>query len=298
MKNGDLYLYGATAPAMTRAMETLTAAVEALSSGEPSLTLSEGVTLFADHSLKTMSFNVYWDTADRARMENVLATIRAHMPDTFGVQEATQVWMNYLNEQLGEHYAYVGVGRNANGSGEYSAVFYRKDRLQLVESDTLWLSDTPEVAGSRTEGADYPRVFTYALLELKATGQRFLHVNTHTDHVPNTSYNGERVRLRQVNVITSFLKERYPDTPTVLTGDLNDVKNSLPIEHLLSYGFEDSADVAIGTDRASTFSTRVIDYIMVTKGDFTAYEYKVDVTRYNGEYPSDHRAIVLCYELK
>ena len=297
MEQDDLYIYGINLVAVTKAVEQFTQAVNGLTKGSAPLKLTDEVMLFTNTTLTSMSFNIYWDTSDTERKENVVTTIKKYMPDTFGVQEATSNWMTYLGNELGDTYAWVGEGRNPAGDNEYNAVFYRKDLFNLVESGTRWMSDTPEVVGSKIQGSSYPRIFTYALLELKTTGQRFLHVNTHPDHVPNTSYNGYTVRLQQVSVITSFLKKNYPDVPTILTGDLNDTEDTASLNHLKSFGFQNSAKIAIGGDTTPTFKDVVIDYALVTNGDFNVYEYKVITDRYNGSYPSDHRAIIVCYEL-
>lgn len=298
-ENGDLYLYGTTSSTVYHAVKTLLDAIDAAKNTASTVTLSNGVTVDVDTSFTSMSFNVLYDTSDPARIQNVISTIKKHMPDTFGVQEATTTWMATLKAALKDTYECVGEGRVGNGgiNDEYSAVFYRKDKFTLIESGTRWLSDTPTVKGSKMEGASYPRVFTYAVLETLDTHQRIIHVNTHTDHVPDTSVDGDAIRLAQVKVITDFLKANYPELPTIISGDMNNIENTPAIQHLLSSGYENSSKVALDGDSTYTFKQTVIDFLLVSEGDFFVYQYKVDAEKFNGEYASDHRAIIIRYEL-
>lgn len=288
--NDDFYLYAVDPVSATEAAQVFTELVKV---SEGSLTLEEGVFETEDSSISVMSFNVLCNKLEN-RVESVFYTIRKYSPDTFGVQEATDEWIQKLSAEFAGEYAYIGVGRESNKKGEHSAIFYRTDRLTLVESGTKWLSKTPDVAGSKMSGAIYARIFTYGVFETKDTHERFIHVNTHTDHVGD----GDEVRLNQVKVITDFLTANYSDMPAIISGDMNDTKEQKSIRHILNSGFEDSSDIALSADSSPTFSAKVIDYLFVTRGDFEVYEYRVDTEKFNGEYASDHRAIVIRFDIK
>lgn len=292
--NDDFYLYSEDIVGVNRAVNEF---VEALNNTNGSVTVDAGRITYEDTSLKSMTFNVYWDTSDSTRVNNVITTIKKHMPDTFGVQEATGEWMNKLNDALKDDYAYVGVGRNGTGdiNDEYCAVFYRKDKFKLVDSGTKWLSRTPDKV-SKMEGAIYQRIFTYALLEDIQTKKQLVHINTHTDHV-SPDEGGYQVRLEQVKVITAFIKANFADIPYIVSGDLNDPKTAPSISHLLASGMDDSADIALISDKEPTFKQTTIDFLLVSEGDFTVYEYDVETEKFNGSYPSDHRAVIIKYDL-
>ncbi len=293
LEGSDLYLYGEAFPAAYKAVEAFCETVLSAEGNAAVLNVSEGTTAFSeDTSMTAMSFNVLCRQVDTQRMENVVDTIKRYMPDTFGLQEATAEWMTYLNDVLKDQYGCVGEGRDPSGSNEYNAIFYRKDRFDLVASDTKWLSDTPDVVGSKLSGSAYPRIFTYAILKVKSTGEELIHVNTHPDHVE------EEVRLKQVQVIEEFLKNNYPDMPTILTGDMNDTADKPSMSYLTDCGFKNSADLALIGDHTPTFKERVIDFVMVSEGDFFIYEYDVDAKLYDGSYASDHRAIITRYQLR
>lgn len=301
IRGGNLYLYGRTVPMVYQAIEEMLASIQNATEENRALALSGGAVTATDSSLVAMSFNILCDKRTDARDAAVIDTIRRNNPDTFGVQEATPSWMTLLKNTFGDEYGVVGEGRNGGNSGEYSAVFYRKSRFNLIASGTQWLSDTPTVKGSKMAGAAYPRVFTYAVLECKDTGRRFIHVNTHTDHVPDATVDGNAVRLKQVQVITEFLKRNYPDLPTIISGDLNDQKTAPSIRHLLNAGYDHCADIALSSDPTPTFKSTVIDYLLYSHNDFFLYEYKVDTAVYtdglNGRTASDHNAIIVRYEI-
>ena len=71
-------------------------------------------------------------------------------PDIMGFQEVLHNQLLDLSRLFGEGYGYVGVGRDdGNEAGEYSPVFWSKERFDLVRWKTVWLSPTPEVPGSK-----------------------------------------------------------------------------------------------------------------------------------------------------
>lgn len=297
-EDGNFYLYGTDSRTVWNSWNELENLFRYAEGPIAAIDPEAAVRTYPDQTLTTMSFNIYHSTSDTARMENVVSTIRKHRPDTFGVQEATPAWMTYLKNVFGDEYACVGEGRNGGNKGEYSAVFYRKDRFELLDSGTRWLSETPDQAGSQMPGAAYPRILTYALLWDKVTEKQFLHVNTHTDHVPDKNVDGQMVRLRQAQVITAFLQETFPDVPTILSGDLNDTITSPELQHLLSSGFVNCGSSAIKRSTDPTFGSSIIDFLLCrNQGEFLVYDYFVDTERYDGEFPSDHRAILIRYDL-
>ena len=69
--------------------------------------------------------------------------------DILGTQEVLHNQLEDLKQRLPE-YGVIGVGReDGKEKGEYSALWYQKDRFNLLDSGYFWLSETPEVAGSK-----------------------------------------------------------------------------------------------------------------------------------------------------
>ena len=121
--------------------------------------------------MKVMSFNVLCSGKGQnwwgKRKPLVRDVIRKYDPDTFGLQEAHYRWMNYLCKELKDTYDYVGVGRdNGKRMGEFSPVFYKKDKYEVIETGNFWLSETPEKPGKGWDAACV-RICSYAVLKDK-----------------------------------------------------------------------------------------------------------------------------------
>jgi len=234
------------------------------------------------------------------RSDAAAAVIRSHAPLVCGIQEGLHSMLLDLEQRLPE-YSWFGKGRDGGKSGEYSAVFYRKDRIELLEQGQFWLSATPEIPASIGWDARITRICTWGLLREASTGGRFLFFNTHLDHV------GEAARLHGAALLVRFMKEQRAkwQVPALLTGDMNAVPDSPPIRFLRGEGVTDgvSSDLtdaylqageAIGrTFHGFKGSTEgePIDYIFASPG-FTVLSVKVDRTRPGGRYPSDHYPVI------
>ena len=247
----------------------------------------------AEGAIRVMTFNVRCfgleNLPRKAREYYVAETVRKGMPDSFGVQEATPTWMKYLEKELSDKYAYVGVGRsNGKNSGEYSAVFYLKDKYELVDSDTFWLSETPEKP-SKGWDANIKRICTWAVLENKETGEKYVHLNAHFDH------QGEEARKNSVDMILEKAKE-YKDLPVVFTADMNIVEGTEHYESMVAdgtlkdtkYTAEDTIDYLTFHDlKPAENEGRILDYVMVND-KFDANVYKVVTAGVDGRFVSDH----------
>ena len=115
------------------------------------------------------------------RLDAVVETILKYRPAVVGVQEATDTWIALLNQRLGDIYTIVGDGRNETRGDEHSAILYLTAEFDCLESGTKWLSDTPDVPGSKFAESHYTRIMTYVHLSRKSDGREFLHVNTHLE---------------------------------------------------------------------------------------------------------------------
>ena len=99
--------------------------------------------------MKVLSFNVLCYGCDGhgwpERKDDVIEVTRRNMPDVFGIQEAHIDWMNIFIKGMPE-YDYVGVGRDdGKEEGEFSPVFYRRDKFDLLDKGWFWISETPDV---------------------------------------------------------------------------------------------------------------------------------------------------------
>lgn len=186
--------------------------------------------------LRLMSFNVRYETPEdlggrswRQRIPGATRMIRRLQPDCIGLQEALHGQVADLWASLPD-YEFYGVGRDdGRRDGEYSGIFYRKCRYQPDPADcgTLWLSDTPEVPGSRTWGNEIPRVAAWIRLIDLATGRGFYVFNTHWDHKNQPS------REQAALLIASRIDARkHADDPVALIGDFNSTETNPGITYL------------------------------------------------------------------
>ena len=246
--------------------------------------------------LKVMSFNVQvWEQSEE-RYQGVIDQITANMPDSFGVQEADGSWIRELSSRLASsNYSYVGIGRDNDSASEHSAVFYRSDKFELLNSGTKWLSDTPDEP-SKVESAGYRRIVSWATLRRISDGEIFTHVNTHLDHLSDTA------RVDQVTHLLEIVNA-LPDYPVVLTGDFNAESNERAFELITDNGYVNAASYKLEGDSAShktyhayndTYEGMVIDFGFIRPEDFTVLYYHVcdELT------PADHYAIYFEFMFK
>lgn len=246
-------------------------------------------------AIPVMSFNLMAATESK-RLESVVETILKYRPAVIGVQEATDMWIGLLNQKLGEVYTIVGDGRSATKGDEHSAILFLKDEFDLVKTETKWLSDTPDVPGSKFAEAHYTRIMTYALLSRKSDGKQFLHVNTHLDYGSEPAE--EQVKVKQMQVIFDEIA-KLPAVPTVITGDFNANVGSPVYNKVIGEGYFEAASHIPATDRAPTYHALAgttgepshIDYIFA-KGLANDNLYYICTERIDGENVSDHYPIL------
>ena len=273
------------------------------------------------YGLKVMSFNL--DQAygtDSSKQKKILSKIMEEIPDVIGVQEETPGWEGFLVDALkNEGYVRVGKYRATQPSHAYygyreaSAIYYNADRFELIDSDTFWLSPTPEVEGSVATGwsseALFPRVCTWVILKDRLSGFEFAYFNSHF------SYEAEVIRNESAKLIVSRIQES--GIPAFFSGDLNFASNEeTDTYNAITEYMDDSRIVANETMDGNTFhnygygagesygsgscKTVPIDYIFATKGDFEALTFRILSESGDkgdaSDYYSDHFAIVATYE--
>ena len=247
--------------------------------------------------LRVMTFNVRLpaetDGADRweARRAQMAALIRAQAPDVIGTQELFKTQGDWLVSQLPE-YRWFGEGRRGGDGDEHMGVFYRTDRLRVVESGDFWLSDTPDVPGSITWGHPYPRMVTWALFERIGGGGHFYLFNTHLPYRAED----EDARVRGVRLLLARIDALPAGLPVVVTGDFNALPGG-PAYVEATRSLRDAWTTAprrAGPDATfHAFSGKPdgrLDWILVRGFDATSIE-TLD-TNENGRYPSDHFPVV------
>ena len=137
-------------------------------------------------------------------------------PDIFGAQEVLHTQLVDMLKGL-DGYDYIGVGRDdGKTAGEYAAVFYKKDRLRLLDHGDFWLSETPDRPGLGWDAACV-RICTWGKFTgMTATNdEAFYFFNLHMDHV------GVVARREAAKLIVSKVREIAQGAPVIITGDFN-----------------------------------------------------------------------------
>lgn len=246
--------------------------------------------------MRIMSFNIrctnVGDDTWEDRIGIVSQTMLESGADSIGVQEATPEWMKALEENIGNKYAHVGVGRDDGKSeGEHSAIFYLKEKYNALDSGTFWLSETPDKPSYGWD-AVCRRVCTWVLLENKSNGVKYVHINTHFDHI------GVAARRNSVDMIVKKAAE-FTDIPVVFTADMNVVQGSENYNQFVNSGV--LADTKFAAPDTMSYCTyhdthpeqnkdEVIDYVMINS-KFKALTYKVLTDGIDGRFVSDHYPI-------
>lgn len=275
-------------------------AVMEVASAQGTETGGSGTTTTSEQdALRVMSFNIRYNNPDDGvnawpnRRDRVADLITFYQPDTVGIQEALPGQITDLEARLPD-YAWFGVGRDGDNEGEYSAIFYRPDRLELSQNDTFWLSETPERVASVGWDAALPRIVTWGAFRDTRTGATFYHVNTHFDH------EGETARTNSARLITDQIKQLAGSDPVVVTGDFNfepeaegyrvltsNLQDAYSLPEGGSYGPEGTFS---GFEVTPELGGR-IDYVFVTDG-VQVLRHGVLTDSEGGFYPSDHLPVL------
>ena len=199
----------------------------------------------APAAVRVMSFNVRYGTARdgenhwEKRKDLLIGTIQAFAPDLLGTQEMLDFQRDFLAAALPGHAA-LGVGReDGRAKGEMTAVYYRRDRFELLEGGHFWLSETPDQPGSKSWDSSLPRMATWVRLRDRRApaGLPVLFINTHFDH------QGAQARLESARLLRTRVETAASSNRVVVTGDFNAGEGSPP--YLALFGAGPGADAVL-----------------------------------------------------
>ena len=252
-------------------------------------------------SLNVMTFNIRMNTtSDKEdawpyRRNNLANQVLFHDVQILGVQEALYDQMMDLSERL-KTFRYVGVGRDdGKTAGEYSAIFYDTTRLKLLQTQTFWLSEQPQVPGSKSWDAAITRIVTWAKFTDRKTKKQFFVFNTHFDHI------GKKARTESAKIIIQKVKEIAGSNHVIVTGDFNSSPSDDPYKLIIEANnpdrLTDTKSVCLTPHYGPTgtfngfkgkeTSNEPIDYIFI-KNKARVLKHATLSQSWQGHFSSDH----------
>ncbi len=256
-----------------------------------------GVHFVHAQSLTVGTYNLRYDNPGDSgnlwvtRAPVVAALIRFHDFDIFGTQEGLKNQLDDIIEALPQ-YARYGVGRDDGiDKGEHSAIFYKKDKFNLLNKGDFWLSQTPEKPSLGWDATCCNRICSWVYLQHKKSGRKFYFFNAHYDH------QGVIARKESSKLILKKIKDIAGKEPVIFTGDLNGshtsewyqaIANSRILNdtyNQVKFPYANNASFnAFGNAQKCT---EIIDHIFVTD-HFTVSKWGLLTDTYYGKFPSDH----------
>ncbi|KAG6627997.1 hypothetical protein CIPAW_15G168700 [Carya illinoinensis] len=177
-----------------------------------------------------MTFNLHEDQPPDSpnswekRRDLCLSVITSYSPLILCTQQGVKSQLDYLQQGL------PGKDRSPDTSDEHCNIFYDKEKVELVEGGTFWLSESPSVPGSMSWGSVVPCIATWVIFQLKGVeppGFSFQIVNTNIDEF------SPRARRRSALLAWQHIASLPPSLPVVYCGGFNTQKVSTTGRFLL-----------------------------------------------------------------
>ena len=255
-------------------------------------------------SIKVMTYNIRYDTPQdsinqwQKRNHKVYALIKKYDPDLIGLQEVLHNQLMDLLDNL-PAYSYIGVGRDdGKTKGEYSAILYKKDHFKPLQQNTFWLSETPEIPGSKSWDAAITRVASWGKFKDTKSSKEFLMINTHFDHI------GKEARKNSALLLKQKASEIDKSLPLVITGDFNCTREDPPYATIMEPKGVVLTDPAKSNPpgtfcsfKVNSIECRGIDYIFHSR-EWTSENYKAVQDNDGKYYPSDHLPVMTTLTIK
>ncbi len=228
------------------------------------------------------------------RKNLLVNTLKNHSPLLIATQEGRFDQLNELNTLLAD-YELIDSHRSWIKPRMYPSFFIKKNFIHVLKSQDIWLSETPDVAGSSSFNSAFPRLMTWIKIQLNHTNEKFFIVNTHLDHV------NQETRIHQIKVLChELMKIRDDDSKIIIMGDFNDPPEGPVRSVILEYfptlidswklfnSLEETSHHAFnGEDQNGSR----IDWIL-TDQNLKIKNCFMDKTHDNGRFPTDHFPIV------
>jgi endonuclease/exonuclease/phosphatase family metal-dependent hydrolase len=235
------------------------------------------------------------------RLPRLLALMEKHRFGIVGLQEATK---GQIDDLRADGWCYVGQAReDGKEQGEYACIAYRPERFEVDETSTFWLSETPDVPGSRSWESVCTRICTWGRFRDRLTDSCFTLFNTHLDHRSKAAQlNGMKLILKRIKIIA-------PEGAVILSGDFNVFPDS-PVIAMIDAIMHNVWDISLTPVEGPRYTYNAfkycdeppashpgpIDYIYVNSS-VRVQGVRVLNDSEHGLYPSDHFPVLACLNI-
>lgn len=256
---------------------------------------------WASEDLRVATYNIQYPTKDwsEKRMPALIPLLDEYKFDLFGAQEPFMTQIEDMMAYIGKDYAWIGTciaGDDKVRNRHFNPIFYRVERLELLEYDTVWLSDEVAVPGY---GAWSARLFTWAKFRDKKTDKVFYFFNGHYDH------RGVEARINSSYIVLDMVKRIAKGMPAFVTADYNSDESSTPYHILQNSLFLKDTMLAVSEPTNAQYQShggyrpvenkpangKHIDHIFYTPNAIRIRQWELIIKGYGGYYGSDHLPI-------
>ena len=227
------------------------------------------------------SYNIRYKNANDSLQGNVWSKrcqvicdqVNFMAPDIFGAQEVLYPQLQDMKQSL-DGYESIGIGRDdGERAGEHEAIFYKKDKIRLLDHGDFWLSETPEKPGLGWD-AVCVRICTWGKFSVVVPDREqrrglfrrgskpketvFYYFNLHMDHV------GVVARREAAKLVVSRIREIAQGAPVILTGDFNVTQSGLLKDSYDAARIRFAENGTFNAFKTEYFTTSRIDHVFVS----------------------------------
>lgn len=255
---------------------------------------------WAKEDIRIATFNIQYPVANwPERCLAVVALINEYKFDVFGSQEPYLPQIEDMMKHLGGEYAWIGQnvsGDNNDRTHHFNPIFYRKERVELLDYNTVWLSDQE---GRPGYGARSTRLFTWAKFRDKRTDKIFFLFNGHYDH------RGFEAKIVSSYIVLNMIRKVAKGYPSFVSADYNADEKSEPYrvlqssalvkdtmlatENAINKQYQSHANYVSATKRAA--NGMHIDHLFYTPNSVKINRWEMIIKDYDGKWGSDHLPI-------
>ena len=248
-------------------------------------------------SLRVASYNIQYPVKSPSwsdRLIPLVKTIEKYDFDLIGSQEPYLFQIEDMMNHIGDRYAWIGsciAGDDNVRTKHFNPIFYKKERLELLDWNTVWFTDK---AGTPGYGAWSARLLTWALFRDKANDKKFYIFNSHFDHL------GPEAKEVAAHILVQTVREVAKGMPAFCTGDFNSDEYSRPYKTIVASQFINDSFTAVAEPTNGIYPSHSgyrapkpgnsthIDHVFFTPNAVRISNWGVDIEGYTGRHGSDH----------